>query len=365
MSNGRPKAKIALTISTRPGRPVAENSAHRGAQIAMDELKADESYPFDLDWESFDDFGDPEQSRTLAKEIVADETFIGVVGPMGSTEAMANAPIFNEAGVVQVSPCASHPDLCKAGYKTFFRLVANEDVQGGELARLARGYFNSERMAVVQADDVWGTTVSDIVVREYEKLGGEVVERRVIASRVLADPTGEIEAIVEAEPDLVFFAVHPLEGPPISQGLREAGLDVPFLGTDAMKTAFPLGGGEENAPVYHTHTGADFRRLPSAADFREAYTARYEPDSTYSPEAYDAMMIVAEALKRAGVADRARVLEEVQNMAEYQGVSGPVSFDSTGERIGAPVSFYQVRKRDEGREMGYLGITSDLLPPEG
>jgi ABC-type branched-subunit amino acid transport system substrate-binding protein len=75
-------------------------------------------------------------------------------------------------------------------------------------------------------------------------------------------------------------------------------------------------------------------------------------------------MIVAEALKRAGGVDRVRVLDEVQNMAEYQGVSGPVRFDTTGERVGAPASFYQVRKTDEGREMDYLGITSDLLSPE-
>lgn len=363
MSGEKPKAKIALSISTRPGRPVLENSAYRGAQIAMDELQSDESYPFDLDWEIMDDFGDPEKSRALAQQVVVDETFVGAVGPMGSTEAMANAPIFNDAGIVQVSPCASHPDLCKQGYETFFRLVANEDVQGRELARMARGYLNSERMAVVQADDVWGKTVTDIVVREYEKLGGEVVQRQVVASRVLADPTAVIESVVASQPDLVFFAVHPLEGPPISQGLREAGLDVPFLGTDAMKTAFPLGGGE-GEPVYHTHTGADFRRLPSAAAFREAYTARYTPDSTYSPEAYDAIMIVAEALRRAGVVDRARVFTEVKNLGEYQGVSGPVRFDATGERVGAPASFYRVVKTDEGREMNYLGITSDLLPPK-
>jgi branched-chain amino acid transport system substrate-binding protein len=362
MSNEKPIARIALSISTRPGRPAAENSTYRGAEIAMDELQADASYPFDLSWRVFDDFGDTVQTGALAQEIVADPTFIGVVGPMGSNEALANAPIFDKAGLVQVSPCASHPDLCKQGYRTFFRLVANEDVQGRELARMAHDYLNAKRLAVVQADDAWATTVSDIMIRAYQELGGEVVERQTCASRVLEDPTALIQAVVASEPDAVFFAVHPLEGPPISSGLREAGLTVPFLGTDAMKTTFPLGGGEPGADVYHTHTGADFRQLPSAAAFRKEYTARHEPDSTYSPEAYDAIMIIAEALKRAGVADRARVLAEVQSMGEHAGVSGPVRFDKAGERVGAPASFYKVRQTEDGLDMGYLGITSELLP---
>jgi branched-chain amino acid transport system substrate-binding protein len=281
---------------------------------------------------------------------------------MGSNEALANAPIFDEAGLVQVSPCASHPDLCTRGYQTFFRLVANEDVQGRELARMAYDYLKAKRLAVVQADDAWATTVSDIMIGAYEELGGQVVERQTCASRVLEDPTDLIEAVVASKPDAVFFAVHPLEGPPISSGLREAGLTLPFLGTDAMKTTFPLGGGEAGADVYHTHTGADFRQLPSATAFREEYEARYPPDSTYSPEAYDAIMIVAEALRRAGVVDRARVLAEVRNLGEYQGISGPVRFDPTGERVGAPASFYKVRQTADGLDMGYLGITSELLP---
>jgi len=365
MPSEKPIARIALSISTRPGRPARENPAYRGAQVAMDELKGDDILPVRLDWKMFDDFGDPEKSERLAREIVADSTFIGVVGPMGSTEAFANAPIFNKAGIVHVSPCASHPDLCKQGYKTFFRLVANEDMQGRELARMAYGYLKASRLAVVNADDVWGNTVSDIVVREYEKLGGKVVERQKTASRVVEDLTDLIKATVEAKPDLVFFAVHPQEGSAVSKGLRDAGLKVPFLGTDAMKTAFPLGGGEKDADAYHTYSGADFRRLPSAAAFREAYVARYPEDSTYSPEAYDSIMIVAEALRRAGVPDRARVLEEVRKLQNFEGVSGRVNFDPTGERIDAPVSFYRVRKTDKGLEMGYVGVTPELLPLEG
>ncbi len=361
MSTDKPVARLAIAISSRPGRPAAENPIYRGLQIAMADLAADPSLPVTLDWQLCDDFGDHAATQRFAEELVADPTVVGVIGPMGSGEAFVNAPIFNRAGLAQVSPCASHPDLCRRGYQTFFRLVANENVQGGELARLARGYLNAERAAIVHANDLWANTVSDLFTREYEALGGQVVGRQEYAP-IDQDFSGLIQATVAAQPDLVFCAVHPVEGPRISGGLRQAGLRAPFLGTDAMKTAFPLGGGEPGAEAYHTHSGADFRRLPSAAKFRQAYAARFPEDSTYSPEAYDSAMLLAEAIRRAGRPDRAAVLAALRSLGEYHGVTGTIRFDASGERLDAPVSFYQVRLTDAGREMSYLGMTSELLP---
>jgi branched-chain amino acid transport system substrate-binding protein len=361
MSSEKPTAYIAFAISTRPQRPAEENPIYRGAQIAIDELKNDPSLPVALDWKVFDDFGDTGTTEKFAREIAADPNIIGVVGPMGSNEAFASSPIYHEAGLVQISPCASHPDLCQRGYQTFFRLVANENGQGGELARMAFGYLKASHAAIIHADDAWASTTSDIFAREYEKLGGQIVGRQKYPNG--SDDFSEvIQATVTPQPELVFCAVHPREGLLISGGLRQAGLKVPLLGTDAMKTAFPLGGGEPEAEAYHTYSGADFRRLSSAVAFRQAYIARYPEDSTYSPEAYDAILIVAEALRRAGGPDRRHILAEVRSLRDYRGVSGLVNFSPTGERIGAPISFYHVVKSDQGRVMAYLGTTLELLP---
>ncbi|MFN8497943.1 MAG: branched-chain amino acid ABC transporter substrate-binding protein [Anaerolineae bacterium] len=361
MSTDKSVARIAIAISSRPGRAAAENPIYRGLQVAMDDLAADASLPVSLEWRVCDDFGDHAATKRFADELAADPTVVGVIGPMGSGEAFVNAPVFNAAGLAQVSPCASHPDLCRRGYQTFFRLVANENVQGGELARLARGYLNAQRAAIVHANDLWAQTVADLFTREYESLGGQVVSRQEYAPTD-RDFNGLIRATVVAEPELVFCAVHPVEGPTISGGLRLAGLRVPFLGTDAMKTAFPLGGGEPDGEAYHTHSGADFRRLPSAAQFRQAYAARFPEDSTYSPEAYDSAMLLAEAIRRAGRPDRAAVLAALRDLGAYDGVTGRIRFDASGERLDAPISFYQVRLTAGGREMHYLGMTSELLP---
>jgi branched-chain amino acid transport system substrate-binding protein len=353
-------AQIALTISSRPGRAAKENPIFRGMQIAMDELKNDDTFPVQLDWKVFDDFANKETAEKLALEIVKDLSIIGVVGSMGSDETFANAPIFHKADLVQVSPCASHPDLCRQGYRTFFRLVANENLQGGALASIAYNYLNSRQVAIVHVDDLWGVAVSEVFEQEFSKLGGSIIQK-VVYQPTEDDFSGLITAMGAAKPDLVLMAVHAVEGPTISSGLRESGLRVPFLGTDAMKPVFPLGGGETGEQAYHTHSGADFRRLPGASAFRKAYSSRFDEDSTYSPEAYDACMLIAQALRFSGHADRARVLEWVRNVSDFQGVSGIINFDQTGERIDAPISCYRVAKTEKGREMEYLGTFLELL----
>ena len=363
MAGGKPLANIAVCISSGEEGWAAEDiPAYCGARLALEALSRDRNLPVRLGWRLFDDRGDLARTRAHAQEIAADPTIIGVVGPLGSAQALTSAPAFHAAGLVQVSPSASHPDLCRSGYTTFFRLVANDEAQGRELASAAFDYLGARRAAVVHAEDAWAATLAGIFVRRYEASGGRVVS----LSKAVpgpADAAPAVEAILAANPDLVFFAIHPEQGPQVAAALRRAGCRAPFLGTDAMKPSFFLGGGRSGAEAYHTHSGADFRRLPSAAEFRRAYCARFRENSTYSPEGYDAPTVIAEALRGAGSPDRARVLHEMRGIREWPGVSGPIGFDATGERIGAAVVLYRVREHGGRLEMVFLGIASDLRRP--
>jgi branched-chain amino acid transport system substrate-binding protein len=355
----RTRAKVALSISTRISGAADTLPTYRGFVLALEEAAA-QSTEFEIVWQMYDDAGDVARSAELAEQIVADPEVVGVVGPMGSSEAFANAPVFSAAGLLQVSPCASHPDLCERDYDTFHRLVANERVQGGELAKIAYGYLGAKAVTVVHDQDEFGTVVADNFTDAYRAIGGTISDRigfdvaeyspTVIAARMAEQPT-----------DLYLFAVHGYEGGLISTAARDAGISQPFLGTDGMKTSFFLGGGDDRGEAYHTHSGADFRRLPTAADFRRRYVERFPEDSTYSAEAYDAAMMIVAALDRAGVADRTAVLDAFRSLGTYQGITGPISFTPTGERDGAFVSLYRVAMDGEQRLMSYIGTTAELV----
>lgn len=361
MTQGKPVARIALTIATRGEVPASDIPTYRGAQIAMDDLAQRDDLPFSFELVTFDDVGVPAAAESFANEIVADGGFVAAIGPMGSDEAFANTPVFSAAGMLQVSPCASHPDLCRQGFSTFFRLVPNEETQGSELARVARQFLDAGRVAVVADNDKFGMSVAEYFTRGFEAAGGVIATQETF-SRGTTDFAELAARVVASEPDVVFFAVHALEGGLVSSAIRDAGLRIPFLGTDGLKTSFFLGGGDERGEAFHTHTGADFRRLESAQEFGRAYAARFPADSTYSPEAYDAVMLVANAVAEAGSTDRGEVLQAFRARNGSSGITGTLRFDETGERIGSPVSLYQVVMDDGDRQMKYLGTTDELCP---
>jgi branched-chain amino acid transport system substrate-binding protein len=354
-------ARVALTMSSRPQGPAESLPPFRGVALAVEQLASgpeEQHLTVDL----FDDHNDLEQVRRDAERIAADDRYLAVIGPMGSGPAMVSAPIFDAAGLLQISPCASHPDLCRRGYRTFARLVANEEDQGRALARIAREYLGAHRAAIVLEDDVFGRTVAELFTAPFAGLGGEVVARCDYAAGA-SDFAGLAGEVADSRPDLVLFAVHPVEGAAAALAVRRAGVRVPFLGTDAVKPSFYLGGGDEDGPAYHTHTGADMRRLPSAAAFRDAYAARWPVDSTYSPEAYDALLLVAAARAAAGSDTRAAVLDAFRGLDPHDGVTGRISFTPDGERRDAPIGLYIVeRDDDDERTMRFLGTTDQLLP---
>lgn len=351
--------RIGLSISTRISGAADTLPTYRGFLLAMEEAGRAADLPVPIEWTMLDDEGDPDKSKALAEEAVADPSYVGIVGPMGSTEAFANAPVFDRAGLLQVSPCGSHPDLCRMGFKTFFRLVPNEQVQGTELARIARSHLSAASAAIVHDEDAFGTTVADNFSAGYGELGGTVVTRESFKQGG-DDYSWIADAVAASEADVVFFAVHAHEGLAVSQAIRDRGVTVPFLGTDGLKTSFFLGGGAPGAEAYHTHSGADFNRMPSAAAFRDEYVSRFPADSTYSPEAYDSTLMVVDAIRRAETPTREGVLAAFLAQDGYEGITGTVRFDPTGERLDAPVSFYRVRQTDEGRVMEYQGLTTEL-----
>ena len=351
------RTRIALSIGSRSHGTAPTLPSFRGFLLAMEDAARRTDLHPPIDWVMFDDHGDPDQAALLAETVVADDRFIAVVGPMGSTEALANAPIFDDAGLLQVSPCASHPDLCQQGFRTFYRLVPNEIVQGSALARLARRELVAHKAAVVHDGDAFGTTVADNFSKAFSELGGMIVAREGYSGGA-TDFSGLAEVVSDSSPDVVFFAVHATEGLLVSSAIRQAGVDAPFLGTDGLKTSFFLGGGDPRAEAFHTHSGADFRRLPSAKGLRDAYVARWPEDSTYSPEAYDSVCLIVDALAKAGEATRSAVLNAFRSLFPYDGVTGTIRFDADGERLDAPVSWYQVKRRDGERVMEYQGTVS-------
>ncbi len=347
----RPQAKVALSISTTASGAADTLPTFRGFLLAMEEVEARTDLGVDVTWEMFDDHGDAARTVALAEHVVMDPAFVAVVGPMGSTEAFANAPLFDRAGILQISPCASHPDLCERGLHAFHRLVANERVRSRHLATFALDDLRALSAGIVY-DDAFGPVVADSFAEEFERRGGIV--QRISFDAGTFSPALTAARMMVSGAHVFVFAVHGHEGALISQAARNAGVGAPFLGPDALEKSFFFGGGDGRGDVYQTHGGADMGQLDSAREFRDRYIARFPEDSMYSPEAYDAAMLTVAAIQAAGRPDRAAVHGALHGLGTFEGITGPISFTPTGERINTFTSVYKVEAAaDGGRTMVY------------
>lgn len=316
------------------------------AEMAIDQANARGDLPVHVNLEVIVNGKNRDVSRTAAKAFVDRKDAIAVLGPTNSAMGVISQDIYAEAGILQMSSEASSPLLTNKGYTHFFRTVANDEVQGRALGRVAAKYLGAKRIAILNEDSAWGEPVSKIVSDEVTRLGSPPVlhygygakERSLIYDDL-------IEAVMAAKPDLVYFAVYWNQAHIITHKLRDRGLDAVFLGSDALKPyAFLEVPGLDKEPPYHSLAGIDMMVKPSARQFLVDFATKYPAllDSPQgAPEAFDCAAIILECIRRAPTLDRAAVLKEAQQYGTHKGALGEITFNAAGDLTDPDIGLYR------------------------
>jgi branched-chain amino acid transport system substrate-binding protein len=239
-------------------------------------------------------------------------------------------------------------------------VVASDEVQGREAAKCAVHAVGARRIAVLHDKSAFGQPLAEIFAAEAQNQGAEIVLFEGIDRGQTRFPD-TVSRVRDAGPDLIYFGLIEAEGSAMARELRAGGVMAPYLGADGLKPSRYLETPEAEAPgPYYTSSCADVRRRPTAADFCRAYAERFPEFANYTiytAEAYDAANILIEALRRASRADREAVREQVAQIKDYAGASGPITFSATGDRLDPVIDFYVVKQG----ELTFLGATSDLI----
>jgi len=362
-NNDMPKTKPTLVI----GFEVASENVHDvtgycAAEMAIEQANARGDLPVEVNLIPIIDKRDPEVARRAASAFVEREEAIAVLGPTNSAMAVVTQEIYHDAGLLQLTSEASSPLLTDRGFGNFFRVVANDIHQGRALAQVAAMYLKAERIAILHETSAWGTPIARIVREEIENLEITPVLVYGFGEREnRLDFDALIEATLEAEPDLVYFAIYWNLSHIIAHRLRDRGLTATFLGSDALKPyAFLEVPSLDTVQPYHTLAGVDMRIKPSARPFLEAFAQRYPvmlAAPQYAAEAYDCAAIILEAIRRAPPVSRARVLDQMQHLRSFSGALGDIRFDEQGDLIDPEIGLYQCI---DGQRK-YLGVVKDLV----
>jgi ABC-type branched-subunit amino acid transport system substrate-binding protein len=197
-----------------------------GARMAIDELNAKgvtiggKKVKFELLAE--DDAADPKQGTAAAQKLV-DAKVNGVIGHLNSGTTIPASKIYSDAGIPQISPSATNPKYTRNGYKTAFRVVADDVHLGGTLGKYAVKELKGKSIAVIDDRTAYGQGVADEFEKGVKAAGGKTVGREFTNDKA-TDFTAILTSLKAKKPDIVFFGGMDAVAGPMMRQMKQLGI---------------------------------------------------------------------------------------------------------------------------------------------
>jgi branched-chain amino acid transport system substrate-binding protein len=318
-----------------------------GARMAIDELNAKgvkiggKAVKFELLAE--DDAADPKQGTAAAQKLV-DAKVNGVIGHLNSGTSIPASKIYSDAGIPQISPSATNPKYTRQGYKTTFRVVADDVHLGGTLGRYAVKELKGKSIAVIDDRTAYGQGVADEFEKGVKGAGGTTVGREFTTDKA-TDFTAILTTLKAKKPDVVFFGgMDAVAGPMIRQ-MKQLGIDAKFVGGDGICSSelpkLAAGTMADGQVVCAEAGGVEGEAKKSMDDFRVAFKKKFNADvQVYAPYVYDSVNVMVAAMVKAGSAEPAKYLPVLAKTAGFKGVTGTISFDDKGDVKNGALTLY-------------------------
>lgn len=337
------QAQDVQTVRIAHAGPTSGGIAHigkdteNGVRMAIEELNTQnltiggKKIKFEIVAE--DDAGDPKQATAVAQKL-CDLKVAGVVGHLQSGTTIPASGIYNKCGVPHITTAATNPDVTKPGYKTTYRLIANDNALGAALAIYAADALKLKNVAVIDDRTAYGQGLADVFKETAKKKGLNIV-----ASEFTTDKATDFMAILTnirgKKPDAIFYGGLDSQSGPMLRQLEQLGMgNVKFFSGDGSCTEkLPelAGKAATVANVTCATGGVSVEKMPGGQDWKKRYDAKFPGQfQIYSPYAYDATMVLVDAMKRANSVDP-KVYVPALAKTDYKGVTAQIQFTPKGE----------------------------------
>ena len=317
-----------------------------GARLAVEDLNkkgvvvAGKKVTFKLDSE--DDQADPKIGVQIAQKL-GDSGVVAVLGPYNSGVAIPASQIYHSAGIPML-PVASNPALTTQGFNNIFRIGASDEQLGGTMAEFAAKTLKAKTAAIIDDRTAYGQGVAEQFASVAKARGIKIVDNQYTNSSA-TDFLGILTTIKAKNPDVIFFGGYAAQGAPMAKQMRQRGLRAKLLGGDGICSA-DMGkvAGDDASIVYCAQGGTALEKTAAGRDFLKRYKDTYHTDTqVYAVSYYDGMMLLADAMVKAGTTtDKAKLIAQLAK-TDYKGIAGTYSFDAKGDLKGAPTTVYVIK----------------------
>src|SRR5688500_16807033 len=281
-----------------------------------------------------DDQGRPEQAKTVVSKLINQDKVHAVLGEVASTNSLAAAPVAQEAKIPMITPSSTNPKVTEVG-DYISRVCFIDPFQGSVMAKFAANTLKAKTAAILgDVNSDYSKGLTQFFEEEFTKLGGKILAKEAY-TQTDPDFKGQLTKIRNLNPDVIYVPGYYGQVGIIAKQARELGMNVPLLGGDGWDSPeiWNLGGAALKNTYISNHYSAE-NPAPEIQNFVKAYRAKFNvvPDSL-AALAYDAAKVLADAIKRAGGTDSAKLRDAINSTKGFAGVTGQITIDATRNAV--------------------------------
>jgi branched-chain amino acid transport system substrate-binding protein len=333
-------------------------STKNGVEMAADEInKAGGINGRQVQIITEDDQGEPNKAATVVTKLINQDRVRALLGEVASSNSLAAAPKAQEAKVPMISPSSTNPAVTQVG-DYIFRVCFIDPFQGEVMAKFSSNNLKAKRAAILyDFNSDYSRGLRQFFISSFTKLGGQIVSEQSYTQGD-RDFSGQLTAIRATNPDVIYVPGYYGEVGVIANQTRQLGIKAPLLGGDGWDSPrlWELGGAALNGNYISNHYSVD-DPSPSIRKFVADYQSRFNilPDAL-AALGYDSMKVLADAIKRAGGTESAKLRDAITQTQNFPGVTGSISIDKDRNAVKPAV----VLKLQDGKF-----VYATTIAPEG
>jgi branched-chain amino acid transport system substrate-binding protein len=300
-----------------------------------------------------DDVADPKQGVSVANNFAAAGVKF-VVGHFNSGVTMPASEIYQENGILEITPAATNPRITERNMWNIFRTCGRDDQQGAIAGEYIAAKFKGKKVAVVHDKTTYGQGLADETKKTMNAKGiQEVLYEGVNANE--KDYSALVSKIKSSGADLVYWGGLHTAGGLIVRQMRDQGVTAPLMGGDGIASAeFAAIGGPGVEGTLMTY-GPDPRKRVEAKPVVEKFRAKNFDPEAYTLYSYAAVQIIKQAAEEAKSLDPKKVAEVMHSGKKFSTVIGDISYDKKGDVTRLDYVMY-VWKKDASGKITYAEI---------